>query len=47
VDFDELVEQAETILNPISDIQSECGEITELSFPIPCLSTVRSPDFIF
>jgi hypothetical protein len=47
VDFDKLVEQAEAISDPISEMQSECGETTELSFPTPYSSIVESPDFYF
>ena len=47
VDFDELVEQAKAILDPIFEMQPKCGEITELSFPTPYSYAVESPDFIF
>jgi hypothetical protein len=41
VDFDELVEQAEAILDPVPELQPECGETTELSFPTPYPSAVE------
>jgi hypothetical protein len=41
MDFDELVEQAEAILDPVPELQPECGETTELSFPIPYSSAVE------
>jgi hypothetical protein len=46
VDFDELVEQAEVILDPVPESQAECGETTELSFPTPYSSAVELPELI-
>ena len=45
--FDEVVELVKAIFDPISEMQPECGETTELSFPTPYSSAVKSPDFIF
>ena len=42
VDLDELVEQAKAI----SEIQLECGETTELSFPTPYSSAAEPSDLI-
>ena len=47
MDFDELVEQAEAILNPIPDMQLKCGETTDLSFPAPYSLEVEPLDLIF
>jgi hypothetical protein len=46
VDFNELVELAKAILDPISKMQSECGETTELSFPTHYSSAIEPPDLI-
>jgi hypothetical protein len=46
VDFGELVEQTEAILDPVPESQVECGETTELSFPTPYSSTVELPELI-
>ena len=45
--FDEVVELVKAIFDPISEMQQECGETTELSFPTPSSSAVESLDFIF
>jgi hypothetical protein len=47
VDMVELVKQAETILDPIPEMQLKCGEITELSFPTPYSSAIQPLDLIF
>ena len=46
VDMDELVKQVEAILDPIPEIQSECGKTNELSFPTPYSSAIQPPDLI-
>ena len=46
MDFDKLVERVEAILDPISNIQPECGETTKLSFPTLNSSAVEPPDLI-
>ena len=45
--FYEVVELVKAIFDPISEMQPECGEITELSFPTHYSPIVESPDFIF
>jgi hypothetical protein len=45
--FDEVVELRQSIFDPISKIQLECGETTELSFPTTYSSAFEPPDFIF
>jgi hypothetical protein len=47
VDFEELVERAEAILDPVPELLAECGETTELSFPTPYSSAVELPKLIF
>jgi hypothetical protein len=47
VDFDELVEQAEAILDPFPELQSECGKTTELSFLTPYSSAIELPELIY
>jgi hypothetical protein len=44
--FDEVVEQLNAIFYPISEIQPECGETTELSFPITYSSSFEPLDLI-
>jgi hypothetical protein len=46
VDFDELVELAKPILYPISELQPECGETIEISFPTPYSSAAEPPNLI-
>jgi hypothetical protein len=46
VDCDELVEQVEAILDPVPELQSECGKTTELSFLTPYSSAVELPEMI-
>jgi hypothetical protein len=46
VDFDELVELGKAILDPKFEIQPECGETTELSFPTPYSSVVEPHNLI-
>ena len=41
MDFDELVEQAKAIMDPIPELQLECRETTQLSFPTPYSSVVE------
>jgi hypothetical protein len=45
--FDEVVKLLTSIFNPKSDLQPECGETTELSFPTTCSFAFGPPDFIF
>jgi hypothetical protein len=47
VDFDELVELAKAILDPISETQPECGETTKLSFPTPYSLAVEPTNLIY
>jgi hypothetical protein len=44
--FDEVVELLQSIFDPISEIQLECGETTELSFPTTYSSAFEPPEFI-
>jgi hypothetical protein len=39
-------EQAENILDHIPEMQPDCGETNELSFPTPYASAVESPELI-
>jgi hypothetical protein len=39
-------EQAEAILDHILEMQPDCGETTELSFPTPYSLAVESPELI-
>jgi hypothetical protein len=45
--FDEVVELVKAIFDPISKMQQECGETTELSFPTTYSSAFEPPDLIF
>ena len=42
--FDDVVELLKTIFDPIYEIQPECGETTELSFPTTSSSTFEPPN---
>jgi hypothetical protein len=44
--FDEVVELVKAIFDPISEMQPECGETTELSFPTTYSSAFEPPDLI-
>jgi hypothetical protein len=44
--FDEVVELLPFIIDPISELQSECGKTMDLFFPTAYASTFESPDFI-
>jgi hypothetical protein len=44
--FDEVVELLPSIIDPISKLQSECGETMDLVFPTAYSSTFESSDFI-
>jgi hypothetical protein len=46
VNFDELVELVEAILDPITEMQPKCGETIELSFPTLYSSVVEPFDLI-
>jgi hypothetical protein len=46
VNFDELVELVEAILDPITEMQPKCGETIELSFPTLYSSVVEPSDLI-
>jgi hypothetical protein len=43
---DEVVELVKSIFDPISKIQSKCGETTELSFPTTYSATFETPNLI-
>jgi hypothetical protein len=43
--FDEVVELLTSIIDPISELQLECGETMDLVFPIVYSSTFEPPDF--
>jgi hypothetical protein len=43
--FDEVVELLHFIIDPISELQPECGKIMDLFFPTAYSSTFESPDF--
>jgi hypothetical protein len=45
--FDEVVKLLISIFDPMSKLQLECGETTELSFPTTCSAAFEPPDFIF
>ena len=45
--FNELVELVKAIFDPISEMQHECGETTELSFPKTYSSAFGPPNLIF
>ena len=47
MDFDELVEQAKAIMDPILELQPECRETTELSFPTPYSLVAEPYELIF
>jgi hypothetical protein len=44
--FDKVVELLTFFFNPISKLQPECGDTTDLSFPTAYSSAFESPDFI-
>jgi hypothetical protein len=44
--FDEVVELLPFIIDPMSELQSECGETMDLVFPTTYSSTFKSSDFI-
>jgi hypothetical protein len=44
--FDEIVELLTFIIDPISELQPECGETMDLVFPTTYFSTFEPPDFI-
>jgi hypothetical protein len=44
--FDEVVELLPFIIDPISELQPECGKTMDLFFPTAYSSTFESPDFI-
>jgi hypothetical protein len=45
--FDEVVELLTSIFYPMSELQLECEETMELSFPTTYSSAFEPPDFIF
>jgi hypothetical protein len=44
--FDEVVELLLFVIDPISELQSECGETMDLVFPTVYSSTFESSDFV-
>ena len=45
--FDEVVKLFKSIFDPMSELQPECGETMEISFPTTCLFAFEPPNFIF